>query len=970
MTNWTDWTQCSKSCGSGERTRIRRCEERRGRSSANPCQSTLFEREVCNPEPCPVYTEWSQWSQCSATCGSGVQERSRTCVRSSGSSRSLTCDGEPKQSRTCNPNRCPEWTSWSQWSECSRSCGGGKRSRQRQCQDQNGSEVKGGCPGQPEEVETCNTEPEKRCPELGPWSEWTPCTLTCGSGQRERHRECGLADVRNNGNPCQAPLREQEVCNREPCPVFTDWSEWSQCSRTCGSGEKRRSRRCVAFTQAASRLYCQGELEQTTECNTNQCPVWTEWSSWTVCSVSCGGGTKRRSRECRLPDGTKQAGLFCPGQKEETEPCNHGPDQKCPELGPWTEWSQCSVSCGSGKRSRSRQCGITPDRALGLYRHSNPCKQPLKEEEICNPQRCPRLTEWSDWTECSASCAGGFRRKTRQCVDDSGRSARQLMFDNPCKQALDVVEECNKQSCPEWTEWGEWTTCSKSCSGGQRRKFRQCVDKVKGNVHESQCSGDNELVEDCNTQDCPFWTEWSAWTECSASCGGGSRSQVRECKIPRSAGAPCEGESRKSEVCNDQPCPKWTDWTEWTECTATCGGGTQKRIRDCVLPDRSGSNGCSGEGYQIQDCNRETCPVWSAWTSWTECTVSCGGGKSIRTRKCGLPDELGPQRLDLLCPGEKQESKVCNKNNCPKPSPWSGWSECSASCGGGTRTKTRQCNQVTGRDSFGNPCKVDLIEMESCNNQDCPVWTPWTEWTECSKSCGGGTRKKVRECALPRHLSGQCQGDAVMTEECNPGNCPTLTPWSEWTQCSKSCGSGSQRRVRQCKLQSRNLNRNPCFEPLEEDRQCNPQDCPKWTDWSEWTECSASCGGGTRTKVRECKDGNEILGSGSCASGNDSVTEVCNPPDTHPCPMWTEWSQWSQCSTSCGRGKRNRGRECSTPTMRNGRFFCEGGPDYEEEECDSGECPQWSQWTEWSQCSQSCGGGSRTKYRTCPLGLG
>ena len=83
--------------------------------------------------------------------------------------------------------------------------------------------------------------------------------------------------------------------------------------------------------------------------------------------------------------------------------------------------------------------------------------------------------------QCSASCGGGFRRKTRECVNNEiSRLGRQLVFDNPCKQALDVVQECNKQLCPEWTEWGEWTTCSKSCSGGRRRKFRQCVDRVSG----------------------------------------------------------------------------------------------------------------------------------------------------------------------------------------------------------------------------------------------------------------------------------------------------------------------------------------------------------------------------------------------------------------------------------------------------------------------------------------------------------
>ena len=42
---------------------------------------------------------------------------------------------------------------------------------------------------------------------------------------------------------------------------------------------------------------------------------------------------------------------------------------------------------------------------------------------------------------------------------------------------------------------------------------------------------------------------------------------------------------------------------------------------------------------------------------------------------------------------------------------WQEWSECSKSCGGGTRTKVREC--INQRDPYGNPCNVDLIGEES-----------------------------------------------------------------------------------------------------------------------------------------------------------------------------------------------------------------------------------------------------------------
>ena len=84
LTPWTPWTPCSKSCGSGEKTRNRECKSPDGTSTQsqnNPCGNAVcFEREICNPQKCPIYTEWSEWSECSVSCDGGKQSRERSCV--------------------------------------------------------------------------------------------------------------------------------------------------------------------------------------------------------------------------------------------------------------------------------------------------------------------------------------------------------------------------------------------------------------------------------------------------------------------------------------------------------------------------------------------------------------------------------------------------------------------------------------------------------------------------------------------------------------------------------------------------------------------------------------------------------------------------------------------------------------------------------------------------------------------------
>ena len=49
------------------------------------------------------------------------------------------------------------------------------------------------------------------------------------------------------------------------------------------------------------------------------------------------------------------------------------------------------------------------------------------------------------------------------------------------------------------------------------------------------------------------------------------------------------------------------------------------------------------------------------WTSWTACSLSCGGGSQTHTRECNNPK---PNYGGMNCSGNAIETKSCNNQSC------------------------------------------------------------------------------------------------------------------------------------------------------------------------------------------------------------------------------------------------------------------------------------------------------------------
>ncbi|KXJ28705.1 Polycystic kidney disease protein 1-like 2 [Exaiptasia diaphana] len=62
----------------------------------------------------------------------------------------------------------------------------------------------------------------------------------------------------------------------------------------------------------------------------------------------------------------------------------------------------------------------------------------------------------------------------------------------------------------------------------------------------------------------------------------------------------------------------FTEFTNWTTCNATCGGGLQSRTRNCTNPvPRNGGQNCTGPSEEIKACNIHLCPAPNVTTPKT-----------------------------------------------------------------------------------------------------------------------------------------------------------------------------------------------------------------------------------------------------------------------------------------------------------------------------------------------------------------
>mmetsp|Transcript_40498 Transcript_40498/g.128156 ORF Transcript_40498/g.128156 Transcript_40498/m.128156 type:complete len:1542 (-) Transcript_40498:50-4675(-) len=649
---WSDWQ---------EPTCVGLCERRRVIGNMNndcgdPCAGSLLETKRClsncqQPRDCS-FSEWSNWSECPGGAVSAYSQRTRNIIQLPENDGN-PCVGPLSESRDCSLASVADCLlgEWSFWSECSQPCGTGYKSRNRAVAREaaNGGNQ---CFGTLEELELCVQSPDcsfvsKRDCAMSLWSEWSIC-----DGERQRYRDRSVQEMATDGGaPCVGVMMETESCRTKhaDCQV-SEWTSWGACGKTCGGGQAARQRQIVAFP-AFEGASCPSELMEVKGCNTQSCVMQdcqvALWSDWGTCATSCGSGQQMRSRQVLGFRGLDGRG--CDLAMGETRQCADTP--KCDfadcKWGDWSDWSGCTCSCAGGQQSRNRHIVAIP-RGGG-----KPCEAVDKDEmRACNTQKCEDgfcqdgiYAEWTGWAPCSVSCGGGVTFRARKVEQMANACGREPLGKSREETFCNVGVPCSPDVDCVLSTWSIWGACSSSCDGvmGRARAVR-----TYGRGGGAWCMGDLKQTWPCNSG------------EGREECG---HANAVDCQV--------------------------SEWEGWSACGAECGGGEHTRSRSIMTVPQHGGMPCPEATTVVEDCSREPCNgtaavdcVLGEWEDWGACGKCSGERRRFRSilqysENGGKSCPPFDQEESAPCPRQCQDSTYCSWNE------WGDWYSCSATCGKG-----------------------------------------------------------------------------------------------------------------------------------------------------------------------------------------------------------------------------------------------------------------------------------------------
>ncbi|XP_057300554.1 uncharacterized protein LOC130633709 isoform X2 [Hydractinia symbiolongicarpus] len=306
----------------------------------------------------------------------------------------------------------------------------------------------------------------------------------------------------------------------------------------------------------------------------------------------------------------------------------------------------------------------------------------------------------------------------------------------------------------------------------------------------------------------------------------------------------------------------WTKWTDWLPCDVVCGNGSQSRSRRCI---NTGHGNCQGHSIQKSHClGKGDCRKFALVGG--SCRDYCNSFGQSCDPLMQTGESIAPFKVvGFQCSNDTAKD---NWNNTYSPYFNSETKEC---VGYKNMPKQINCN--------AEPPQSTYLRLCHCFAEDNLFMTTWSPWSECSSSCRG-TRNRRRYCSIGGFST--FSNNRYEVEDCNVDIiCPVhgqYTAWTQWSQCSATCGESMQTRNRTCTNPTPRFGGFDCIGASVESRRCGYKKCPingEWSGWSSYSGCTKPCNGGVRVKRRYCTSPAPMYGGRQC-HGAWNQTMPCN----------------------------------------------------------------------------------------------
>ncbi|XP_029367246.1 A disintegrin and metalloproteinase with thrombospondin motifs 12-like [Echeneis naucrates] len=961
------------------------------------------------------------------------------------------------------------WGQWSTWSHCSRTCGTGVQSAEREC-DSPKPEFGGKyCTGERKRYRTCNTKPcqnnkptfrEMLCSEFdtvayhNEFYQWVPvantlnpCELHCRPVNEYFSEK--MLDTVTDGTPCFMNNKSRNICVNGVCKeVGCDYGIDSnavedRCGVCLGDGTScemvyKSFDRAEGFgyvdvgvipagardilvkevEEAGNFLALRSESSEEYFLNGNFIIQWNG-------EYEAGGTTFYYERSGNMEN------LTAPGPTKEPivlqllfQEKNLGIKyeyimKKTKETGNeivqpvynWRHgaWTDCSTTCGLGEQHQPMLCFEVD---VGVVDESL-CDQnsrPDDRHRKCKTVDCPARWWVGGWQQCSAICGSdGVRKRTVLCVRTVSGEER-VLHPVECKHLLKPkpVVPCNRdvQCGQDWVV-GNWEECPVTCGGGVRSRTVTCALAPKKTCDVSTKPRSRSL---CALQSCP---------NSSLRRRPGPPPKYRRVYPPKShptkrPGSPTQPPMSTTATATPTAAKTTTKETTTAFIPTTTSTSTSKTTipeiidsddyefnvvrkngvkRGKVFPSKSSNLEKDRKATDVEEENMEgeegSTPNVEMYTPGYDYVVEDRTTEEeaiidldVFTTVTSLKNPLKSSTLQtipstmhttttttystLRTRTETWEKTTHHLSN-PHTSPYNPWTHRaplttpvykSRSPPSKTGFHTTQAPTTTARKLFTTAVSpqstVKNIKVKK------PATTPKKNISaprgKKPSSRPKGSRSKSHN-QQPKGPVGGSTGDQSNLMAREPVSMDIFWVVGNWSECSTTCGIGAVWRTVVCSSQ----NDKDCagMKRPEPARTCELQPCAAWQSGS-WSKCPDSCTAvGRRYRDVQCVDSQSKrpLRPFHCQAVSSRPLSTLTCP-YKPCLNWSI-SPWGPCSGSCGEGIRERLVFCPQPHRCSSTLRPNGT-----EPCSLKPCLQWKA-GQWEKCSVSCGGGQQLRKVSC-----